>query len=96
MLIVEGEKDVVTAAALGALAVTNADGAGKWTAEDTRTLIGLGARKIVVCPDNDAPGIDHGVRVAKFFQSGRRRDPLARAARARRQGGPFGLGAQSG
>ena len=69
LLIVEGEKDVITAAELGALAVTNADGAGKWTAEDTRTLIGLGARKVVVCPDNDAPGIDHGVRVAKFFQS---------------------------
>ena len=69
MLVVEGEKDVITAATLGVLAVTNADGAGKWTAEDTRTLIALGARKVVVCPDNDAPGIDHGVRVAKFCQS---------------------------
>jgi DNA polymerase I-like protein with 3'-5' exonuclease and polymerase domains/predicted P-loop ATPase len=69
LLIVEGEKDTITAAGLGALAVTNADGAGKWTAEDTRTLIALGARKVVICPDNDAPGIDHGVRVAKFFQS---------------------------
>jgi hypothetical protein len=69
LLVVEGEKDVVTAAGLGALAVTNADGAGKWTAEDTRTLIGLGARKIVVCPDNDPPGVEHGIRVAKFFQS---------------------------
>ena len=69
MLIVEGEKDVVTAAGLSALAVTNADGAGKWTAEDTRTLIGLGVRKVIVCPDNDGAGIDHGIRVAKFFQS---------------------------
>jgi predicted P-loop ATPase len=69
LLVVEGEKDVVTAAELGVLAVTNADGAGKWTAEDTRTLIGLGVRKVVVCPDHDAPGIDHGIRVAKFFQS---------------------------
>ena len=69
LLVVEGEKDVITAAGLGALAVTNADGAGKWSAEDTRTLIALGARKVVICPDNDAPGIDHGVRVAKFFQS---------------------------
>ena len=69
LLVVEGEKDTITAASLGVLAVTNADGAGKWTAEDTRTLIGLGAREIIVCPDNDAPGIDHGIRVAKFFQS---------------------------
>jgi hypothetical protein len=69
LMIVEGEKDVMTAASLGALAVTNADGAGKWTAEDTRTLIKLGARKIIVCADNDPPGVDHGVRVAKFFQS---------------------------
>jgi predicted P-loop ATPase len=69
LLVVEGEKDVVTATGLGALAVTNADGAGKWPAEDTRRLIGLGARRITVCPDNDAAGVDHGLRVAKFFQS---------------------------
>jgi Virulence-associated protein E len=66
LLIVEGEKDVITATTLGALAVTNADGAGKWTAEDTRTLIALGARP---CPGNDAAGIDHGVRAANFFKS---------------------------
>jgi hypothetical protein len=38
VLIVEGEKDVVTATGLGILAVTNADGGGKWRAEDTQTL----------------------------------------------------------
>jgi predicted P-loop ATPase len=69
LMVVEGEKDVITAATLGALATTNADGAGRWTVEDTRTLIALGARLVAVCPDNDAAGIDHGVRVAKFFQS---------------------------
>jgi DNA polymerase I-like protein with 3'-5' exonuclease and polymerase domains/predicted P-loop ATPase len=69
LLIVEGEKDVQTAGDLGILAVTNADGAGKWRVEDTQKLIELGARKIVICPDNDAPGIDHGIRVAKTFQS---------------------------
>ena len=40
---------------LALLATTNADGAGKWRVEDTQTLIKLGARKVVVCPDNDAP-----------------------------------------
>ena len=50
------------------LATTNADGAGKWRVEDTQTLIKLGVRKVVVCPDNDGPGIEHGIRVAKMFQ----------------------------
>src|SRR5262245_20117654 len=38
LLIVEGEKDVLTAAGFGLLATTNADGAGKWRVEDTRKL----------------------------------------------------------
>ena len=57
-----------TAGELGLLATTNADGAGKWRVEDTQTLIKLGVRKVVVCPDNDGPGIDHGIHVAKTFQ----------------------------
>ena len=68
LLIVEGEKDVNTAGGLGLLATTNADGAGKWRIEDTQALIKLGARKVVICPDNDGPGIDHGIHVAKTFQ----------------------------
>ena len=68
LLIVEGEKDVNTAGGLGVLATTNADGAGKWRIEDTQALIKLGVRKVVVCPDNDGPGIDHGIHVAKTFQ----------------------------
>jgi DNA primase len=68
LLIVEGEKDVLTAGGFGLLATTNADGAGKWRVEDTQKLIKLGARKIVICPDNDGPGIEHGIRVAKMFQ----------------------------
>ena len=67
-MIVEGEKDVVTASGLGVLATTNADGAGKWRVEDTRTLIGLGVKKVVVCPDNDGAGFEHGVAVAKSLQ----------------------------
>ncbi len=69
LLIVEGEKDVNTAGGLGVLATTNADGAGKWRVEDTQALIKLGVRKVVVCPDNDGPGIDHGISVAKTFQA---------------------------
>jgi hypothetical protein len=68
LLIVEGEKDVQTAGGLGVLATTNADGAGKWRIEDTRDLIKLGAKRIVVCPDNDGPGIAHGITIAKTFQ----------------------------
>ena len=68
LLVVEGEKDVNTAGELGVLATTNADGAGKWRIEDTQALIKLGVRKVVVCPDNDGPGIDHGIDVAKTFQ----------------------------
>jgi DNA polymerase I-like protein with 3'-5' exonuclease and polymerase domains/predicted P-loop ATPase len=69
LLVVEGEKDVQTAGGLGVLATTNADGAGKWRIEDTRTLIKLGVQKAIVCPDNDGPGIEHGICVAKTFQS---------------------------
>ena len=68
LLIVEGEKDVNTAGGLGVLATTNADGAGKWRIEDTQTLLKLGVRKVVICPDNDGPGIDHGIHVARTFQ----------------------------
>jgi DNA polymerase I-like protein with 3'-5' exonuclease and polymerase domains/predicted P-loop ATPase len=68
LLVVEGEKDVLTAAGFGLLATTNADGANKWRVEDTRKLLELGVCKVVVCPDNDGPGIEHGIRVAKMFQ----------------------------
>jgi hypothetical protein len=68
LIVVEGERDVTTAGGFGLLATTNADGAGKWRVEDTQTLIKLGARKVVVCPDNDGPGFEHGIHVAKMFQ----------------------------
>ena len=60
---------------LGVLATTNADGAGKWRVEDARTLIGLGVKKVVVCPDNDGVGFEHGVAVAKSCQG-----PVSRCA----------------
>jgi predicted P-loop ATPase len=64
---VEGERDAVTAGELGLLATTSADGAGSWRVEDTQQLIKLGVQKIVICPDHDGPGIDHGIKVAKTF-----------------------------
>jgi hypothetical protein len=68
LLIVEGEKDADTAGELGILATSAADGAGKWDAEFTRQLVGLGAKRVVILPDNDAAGIAHGITVAKSFQ----------------------------
>jgi len=68
LLIVEGEKDAQTAGELGLLATTSADGANSWRVEDTRELIKLGVKKVIVCPDNDGPGIAHGIHVAKTFQ----------------------------
>ena len=67
LLIVEGERDALTAGNLGVLATTCADGAGSWRAEDTRKLIELGVRKVIICPDNDGPGVAHGIAVAKMF-----------------------------
>ncbi len=54
--LVEGEKHVHALEALGLLATTNAGGAGKWTDEHSRYLAG---RRVVILPDNDAPGIAH-------------------------------------
>jgi hypothetical protein len=68
LLIVEGERDADTAGELGVLTTTNADGAGKWRVEDTEMLIKLGVQEVVVCPDNDGPGFEHGIHVAKTFQ----------------------------
>lgn len=54
--LVEGEKHVHALEALGLVATTNAGGAGKWTDEHSRHLAG---RRVVILPDNDAPGIAH-------------------------------------
>ncbi|MGE4533487.1 toprim domain-containing protein [Halomonas sp.] len=56
VFLVEGEKDVHRLEALGLVATCNAGGAGKWTDEHSRHLAG---RRVVILPDNDAPGIDH-------------------------------------
>ena len=83
LLIVEGEKDVLTAAGIGLLATTNADGAGKWRMEDSQTLAAIGVKQVCVCPDNDAPGIDHGITVATMCEAAGLAGDVARAARSR-------------
>lgn len=59
--VVEGEKDVENLRALGYVATCNAMGAGKWRAEYSEHLRG---RQIVILPDNDKAGADHGRTVA--------------------------------
>lgn len=61
--VVEGEKDADAAEALGLVAVTNPEGAGKtkWRKEYSEQLRGL---PVVVVPDQDAPGRAHGRAVA--------------------------------
>jgi putative DNA primase/helicase len=49
----EGEKDADRLAAIGLVATTHSGGAGKWRPEYAAALRG---RRVVVLPDNDAPG----------------------------------------
>ncbi len=62
IFIVEGERDADSLAKLGLLATTNAMGAGKWRSEYSEFLRG---RSVVLLPDNDDPGRDHMLKVAR-------------------------------
>jgi hypothetical protein len=62
VLILEGEKDTDRAASLGLIATTNPMGAGKWRKEYNRYFQ---ARDVAVVPDNDQPGHDHAIQVAR-------------------------------
>lgn len=66
IFIVEGEKDVHTLRVHGFLATTNAGGAGKWLSIWTPYFT---MRKVIVIPDLDAPGIDHGNDIARHLRS---------------------------
>jgi hypothetical protein len=61
-IVAEGEKDVLSLETIGVLATCNAGGAGKWTDEHAATLAG---RTVIILPDNDPPGRDHGQKVAR-------------------------------
>lgn len=60
ILILEGEKDCETARTLGFVGTCNHAGAGEWETSYSRTLAG---KNVVIIPDNDAPGREHGERV---------------------------------
>jgi len=61
--VVEGEKDVDRLRSEGLIATCNAvgGGKGKWTRSHSRYLHG---RHVVILPDNDATGIEHGLSIA--------------------------------
>ncbi|MBN2372083.1 MAG: toprim domain-containing protein [Vicinamibacteria bacterium] len=61
--IVEGEKDVVNLAKLGFIATTNSGGAGKWSDDFSRCLVGCAS--VVVIADADGPGRKHAQAVAE-------------------------------
>jgi hypothetical protein len=62
---VEGEKDADALAALGLAATTNEGGAGKWRPEHTAGLVAAAVPEVVVLPDNDPTGAQHGRAVAQ-------------------------------
>jgi hypothetical protein len=61
VLIVEGEKDVLTLVELGFVATCNSGGAGRFT---QNLALWLRDRRIVVIPDNDDSGRGHAALVA--------------------------------
>lgn len=62
VIVVEGEKDVDTLAALDVVATCNVGGAGKWHDDYTAAL--RGASEVVVVADRDEPGRKHAAAVA--------------------------------
>lgn len=63
VFVVEGEKDADNVAALGQLATTSPQGAGKWDklADDSA----LDGKRVVIVPDKDDPGRKHAAQVAQ-------------------------------
>jgi hypothetical protein len=70
--IVEGEGKCDLLAKLGFVATTSADGAGKWTSDLNEHFAD---RPVIILPDNDRPGHDHGQLVARNL------DPVAKSVK---------------
>jgi hypothetical protein len=70
--LVEGEKDADRLWSLGLPATTCPGGAGKWRDEYTQSLAG---KQIAILPDNDEPGEQHALHVARSLL------PVARAVK---------------
>lgn len=66
IFIVEGEKDVERLADQYLAATCNAGGAGKWSAELVPFFAGA---RVVILPDNDDAGREHGEAVARALRS---------------------------
>jgi hypothetical protein len=66
IFICEGEKCADAVAALGYLATTASEGAGKWTAELNEHFKG---RNVFILPDNDSPGAKYAQTIAQSLQS---------------------------
>jgi len=62
VIIVEGEKDVEALKVIGLIASCNPMGAGKWRPEYNQYFKG---KRIAIIPDNDKPGHDHALQIAK-------------------------------
>lgn len=62
VFIAEGEACVDVLCSLGVTATTNAGGANKWRPEHTAQL---GSKHVIVLPDNDEVGREHGQTVAR-------------------------------
>lgn len=62
VLLAEGEKDSENLWAKGFVASCNPGGAGKWQNEYSKHFAG---RHVVILPDNDKVGRDHGIQVAR-------------------------------
>lgn len=63
--VTEGEKDVDNLWNIGVPATTNVGGAGKWRDAESIALAENGVKRVVLLPDNDAPGKEHMENVAK-------------------------------
>jgi DNA primase len=62
VFVCEGEKDVDNLRGLGLTATCNSGGAGKWKPEYAEYLKG---KSVIILPDNDSPGQQHGQEVAR-------------------------------
>jgi 5S rRNA maturation endonuclease (ribonuclease M5) len=65
VFITEGEKDCDNLRALGFTATTAPFGAKKWRNEYNKFLA---RREVIILPDNDTPGIEHAVMIAKALE----------------------------
>ena len=62
VFVVEGEKCADRLAAIGLVATTSSEGAGKWKPELNKWFA---SKTVYILPDNDKPGADHAATVAK-------------------------------